>query len=1286
MSRRAIEAGKAVIVVDLVDKTNKAMNKIQSKMMNMSRAFRDMSTNFAGGALVSGLAVKGVVGQYTKFEDQLLNLSAKLGIFGNVTAQQQAQLDDLTDTILKLGKATSYTNTEVADAAISLAQAGFSVEEIKASLKATLDLARGTGYGLGDAADLLANIVRNQDIVKATNSLVENQKAIEHTASMMVKATRLGTIEVWDLRESLKYAAGTTKNLGSDLATVLGLLVQMSETGLKASLAGTSMNVAYQNMVKNLEKAKESLPEFELYVSLDDRIDFAKTFKSLHKELAKLDAVTRTQLLGDIFNIRGARMVASIQDMEKVEKFIYEIGTAGEEAAMAAAKMESGIGGATRRLKAEFEGLNFVIGTAFNKEIKGMLNMMTVTVNSIGKFIEKNKLLSASFLAMPFVLTGMAVGSLALSFVMARLTWVVSGLTKVMNGFKKTAGVMLNSVPGTISAARSWLTTPSPEKAALQKQADKVAKLQTKINDQTARANAKKTARARAAALARIQAGATMKALQAESAKLAALQAGRPRAFAGFGGWIKDTYIKAQAARQGQVRLKAQIAAEKLNNIRLQKERDRLNNAPIALADVSKQMKAIGNSRQEIDNHQKRLALLDKTKPIAANLVKYDEKISKYNRASARFAAIRLKILDKLADSRANVKGLASDELKIEKAFDRLYKVRQMKAANDSMIRTAHTSQGYKQYNMVPNPIYERLAKEEAQLATFINKTYGVLAVKRKHYEKEISDYTRRLHEVDSRKRGVDLRAQAMNAQKATATKLAAIQHQTTIQQAKKTSNDRIALEKGVIARNVRNMAAIQRRAGIAGMAVRTAAMGRNAVQLATSGQMLKTLTAGLRSFAGLRTVFKSINFMKIIQSIVTLTLNFARLSMVVARTTFSLTRFVFSMNFVGMALNVLLLFGDKIPVVRKAFEELGAGISGAFSELGKIGRYASPAIRLIQLAMSAFTEGNSEIGFAALKEAFTGIVGIIKNQLSAAWSNFMSKIQETLTFVKQLWAMISAVVTSIGAAVSSIIGSASATLGRVISGVGGLFGGGSGNFGSTIMNILATISMTIDLFLTSLAGFIQDLTYWSDIFVNKLTQVFNDVVAKLPFVGSANRALAAEQSKAAKETVEALQAQQKNAREQRNKGVESRQAQIQKAFFDAMNRNNIAAQHAKDARRFNNISANIMEGMFGSFQALQNKLNEDIKRRFQEQAALEASTSPYSTPETVPYVRPNSLNEVADAVKQFVLTAKTVSGSFHSTHGNRLLMESPKEIDLQKSMLNELKGIRSDIKTQGAF
>ncbi|MTV44592.1 hypothetical protein, partial [Streptococcus pneumoniae] len=62
---------------------------------------------------------------------------------------------------------------------------------------------------------------------------------VTNISSMFVKATRLGTIEIQDLRESLKYAGGSSENLGANLSTVLGLLVQASEAGLKASLAGT---------------------------------------------------------------------------------------------------------------------------------------------------------------------------------------------------------------------------------------------------------------------------------------------------------------------------------------------------------------------------------------------------------------------------------------------------------------------------------------------------------------------------------------------------------------------------------------------------------------------------------------------------------------------------------------------------------------------------------------------------------------------------------------------------------------------------------------------------------------------------------------------------------------------------------------------------------------------------------------------------------------------------------------------------------------------------------------
>jgi TP901 family phage tail tape measure protein len=204
MTRRSIEAGKAVIVIDVLDKANASFNKLTSKMMASARGLRNLGQQAAGAGLLTGLVSRGVINNFTDFEDKILNLTAKLGIFGVETDQQKANIKDLTKTIIDLGRVTSYTSAEVADAAISLAQAGFSITEIKSSLKAVLDLARGTGYALGDTADLLANTVRTFNLLKPGNSaavLAENMATINHVASMMVKATRLGTIEIQDLRE-----------------------------------------------------------------------------------------------------------------------------------------------------------------------------------------------------------------------------------------------------------------------------------------------------------------------------------------------------------------------------------------------------------------------------------------------------------------------------------------------------------------------------------------------------------------------------------------------------------------------------------------------------------------------------------------------------------------------------------------------------------------------------------------------------------------------------------------------------------------------------------------------------------------------------------------------------------------------------------------------------------------------------------------------------------------------------------------------------------------------------
>lgn len=80
-----------------------------------------------------------------------------------VQAVTQATDDDfkaLIVTAQKLGRETSYTAKQVADAMVSLGRMGFAPTEIQSAIADVLNLARATGTDLAEAGDIAANSLR----------------------------------------------------------------------------------------------------------------------------------------------------------------------------------------------------------------------------------------------------------------------------------------------------------------------------------------------------------------------------------------------------------------------------------------------------------------------------------------------------------------------------------------------------------------------------------------------------------------------------------------------------------------------------------------------------------------------------------------------------------------------------------------------------------------------------------------------------------------------------------------------------------------------------------------------------------------------------------------------------------------------------------------------------------------------------------------------------------------------------------------------------------------------
>ena len=157
MDPGAIKAGQAYVEITAEDAALRkgladAQQQLQAFKTGVS-AMKGIGTGMmvAGGSVLAGLGFSTKV--FAEFQDVMKGVQAVSGASG-------AAFDGLTTRAEQLGAAMSYTSSEVAGAMLNLARAGFSTDEIQASIQGMLNLARPTGTDLAQSADIAAGTLR----------------------------------------------------------------------------------------------------------------------------------------------------------------------------------------------------------------------------------------------------------------------------------------------------------------------------------------------------------------------------------------------------------------------------------------------------------------------------------------------------------------------------------------------------------------------------------------------------------------------------------------------------------------------------------------------------------------------------------------------------------------------------------------------------------------------------------------------------------------------------------------------------------------------------------------------------------------------------------------------------------------------------------------------------------------------------------------------------------------------------------------------------------------------
>lgn len=414
MAKNDVKAGGAYVEITADNsKLYKGLKDAEDKLKDFSGNVEDLGAAFAGlGATIAAPAALGIKA-FADFEQRILTLKG-------VTKATEQELQKMNDVALELGASTSWSASQVADGMTALGRMGFNPSEIVNAISPVMDLARGLGVTVDEAADMLGASL-NQFGVGATESV--------KYADILTKATNAAAISATELGESLKFSGAAGAAVGQTVEDVVALTMSLRNMGLDASQAGTSLRSIFLSL-QNAGKASQFEELFNVNLRGSDGVlrslvDVFAEAQQAAQGMGDTLAGTVQELFGTVATTAGVSLLSAPDLTENKETMKASAGAAKE----LREEMESGLTGSFDSLKSAVEGASIALGDALAPEIKGLAETITKIASALIGFIEDNKDLvktlgrnAAGLLAVGAAFTALGVA--------ARTTSNVTGVAK----------------------------------------------------------------------------------------------------------------------------------------------------------------------------------------------------------------------------------------------------------------------------------------------------------------------------------------------------------------------------------------------------------------------------------------------------------------------------------------------------------------------------------------------------------------------------------------------------------------------------------------------------------------------------------------------------------------------------------------------------------------------------------------------------------------------------------------------------------------------------------------
>ncbi len=388
-------------------------------------------------APIAGIAAASVK-TAADFEAGMSNVAAISGATGK-------QLQELKDKALEMGRKTKFTARESSDAFAEMASAGWEVDDMMNGIEGTMYLAGASGEGLARTAEIVTNTMTAFGMsTDKTNKFV----------NILTETANKTATDVDKMGETFKYVAPVAGALGysaEDTATAIGI---MSNAGIKASQAGTSLRSMFTRLASPPKAAAEEMSR--LGITMTDSSGKMKPFSQLLGEMReKFAGMSKQEKVASANAIAGknamsgmlALMNASQEDVDRFSAAINGTTNAIDENSSAMKMYNTANDNLTGRLtilKSTAESAAISIGNRLSPYVEKITSV-------VQKATEWFCSLSDSQLDMiiRFAAVAAAIGPVTIG-----IGKLVSGIGK---GFKAASNAVkfIGKIPGALSKLKS---------------------------------------------------------------------------------------------------------------------------------------------------------------------------------------------------------------------------------------------------------------------------------------------------------------------------------------------------------------------------------------------------------------------------------------------------------------------------------------------------------------------------------------------------------------------------------------------------------------------------------------------------------------------------------------------------------------------------------------------------------------------------------------------------------------------------------------------------------------